>query len=62
MNLPFLPLQASNQNNEPDEHALDTGHEPLHNTHEGSEFSDDDIRMVDHPLMYTEEIVAASCR
>ena len=49
MNLSFLPLQALNPNDEPDEHALDTGHQPPPSTNEGSEFFDDDIRMVDQP-------------
>ncbi|MFA6059886.1 MAG: hypothetical protein WC756_16895 [Taibaiella sp.] len=59
MKLFFLNLPAKKHKGEPDEHMLITIHEPLHDTSEGSEFLNDAIRMVEQPLMYNEENLAA---
>lgn len=58
MKLFFLNLSAK-KHTEPDEHMLTTIHEPLHDTSEGSEFLNDALRMVEQPLVYNEESLAA---
>ena len=53
---------VTTREDEPDQIALVSFHEPAHNTNEGSEFLDDAIRMIDQPLMHTEESIAAGSR
>lgn len=60
MNPFFFHQQAKQQVDELNKHILII-HEHPNNTTEGSEFLDDAIRMVDQPLMYTEEAIAAGC-
>ena len=57
---PFIShLLLKNPNNESDKQIQPLVQEFDYNITEGGEFLDDALRMVDQPLMYTEESVAA---
>ena len=56
MNPSFLYIADEDLKDQSDKQALDTNEPPLN---EGSEFLDDNIRMKDLPLMFSEEKIDA---
>jgi hypothetical protein len=61
MNLFLFHSPAKNPQENTIDNMLAPIYEPLYNSNDGPEFTSDANRMIDQPLMYTEECIAAGC-
>ena len=59
MNFFFFHFPVKNRKDEAYTHPVIVNEEQLHNITEGGEFFDDALRMIDQPLTYTGESIAA---